>query len=318
MQGITKVEGAAVGTLTLDYSLVDRFLKFAAVSENSVVTYTKALKQLAKYFSDKGIVKPARADIENFRDSLIYAGKSASTICLYLSTTKLFFRWLAQEGVYSNIADNLKNRVKVNHDNHKKDSLTAKQARELLLSVKGNDLKSLRDRAIIGLLLTTGARSVEICRANISDIRQMQGGFYLFVQGKGRFEKSDCVRIAPPVYQLIKDYLKARKEKNLSAPLFTSTSSRNKNSRLQTQTLSRMIKDRLRSIGLDIPSITCHSLRHTAATIMLLAGQKLENVQMILRHKNIGTTMIYNNAINRYRNEGEIVAANIIFHKLNI
>ena len=320
MNSIITVKDAAVNTENnlLDISIVDRFLKFAAVSENSVVTYKKGLKQLAKYFSDNGITTPARADLENWRDSLIDAGKSASTIQLYLSTTKLFFRWLAQEGIFPNIADNLKSRVKVNHDNHKKDALTEKQAQKLLLSVKGNDLKSLRDRAIIALLLTAGLRSVEICRANISDIRQLQGGIYLFVQGKGRSDKAEAVRIAPQVYKLIKEYLKARKEKNFAAPLFVSTSRRNKNARLETQSISRMVKENLREIGLDFPTITCHSLRHTAATIMLIAGEKLENVQMILRHKNIGTTMIYNNSINRYRNNGEILAANIIFRKLNI
>ena len=315
MKNLVKVEGAAVDTKNglLDSSIVDRFLKFAAVSENSVITYKKSLKQLAKYFADNGIEKPARADLENWRDSLIDSGKSASTIQLYLAACKLFFRWLSQEGIFANIADNLKSRVKVNHDNHKKDALTAKQAAELLKAVKGNDVKALRDRAIIALMLTTGIRSISVVRANISDIRQMQGGIYLYVQGKGRADKADAVRIAPQVYKLIKEYLKLRKEKNSNAPLFVSTSRRNKNSRLETQTISRMVKGNLRESVGDFSTLTCHSLRHTAATIMLLEGQKLENVQMILHHRSIATTMIYNNAINRYRNEGELVAANSIF-----
>ena len=280
-------------------------------SPNTEVTYKKSLKQLAKYFADNGIEKPARADLENFRDSLIDAGKSASTINLYLSATKLFFRWLSQEGIYQNISDNLKNRVKVNHDFHKKDALTAKQAADLLKAVKGNDLKSLRDRAIIALMVTSGIRSISVVRANISDIRQVQGG--IFVCGKGKNDKRDSVRIAPQVYKLIKEYLKARGEKNLHAPLFTSTSRRNKNARLETQTISRMVKATLRESVGDFSTLTCHSLRHTAATIMILEGQKLENVQMILHHRSICTTQIYINVVGRLRNEGELVAANSIF-----
>ena len=316
MTALIKAENSAIAAL--DNSLVDSWLKFAAVSKQSEKTYSKCLKQLFSYFADNGIEKPRRADLENFRDYLIDSGKSANTICLYLTATKLFFRWLAQEGIFPNVADHLKNRVKVDSSNHKKDALTDKQVASLLKSVKGKDLKALRDRAIIALMATTGLRSISVVRANICDIRQVQGGYYLFVQGKGRNEKKESVRLAAQVYSLIQQYLKARKEKNSAAPLFVATSNRNKNKRLEAQTISRMVKSNLRDIGIDLPTVTCHSLRHTAATIMLLAGQKLENVQAILHHKSICTTQIYNNAINRYRNQGEIIAANKIFHKLNI
>ena len=313
MMKLAEVAGTDL-TLSANISpLVSNWIKFAAVSEKSAMTYYNCLKQLANYFADNNISAPTRADLENWRDDLINTGKSAATVVLYLTAAKLFFRWLAQEGIYPNIADNLKSRVKINHDYHKKDALTAQEASTLIKSVTGKNIQALRDKAIIALMVTSGVRSIEVVRANYCDIRKIQGGMYLFVQGKGRSDKSESVRIAPQVYSLIQAYLKARGKIPANAPLFVSTSRRNKNSRLQTQTISRMVKGNLREIGIDTPTVTCHSLRHTAATVMIIAGQKLDNVQMILRHKSISTTMIYNNAVNRYKNNGELVAANVIF-----
>lgn len=295
----------------LGKNLVARWLKFAGVGSESVKTYSKCIKQLTGYFAANNISIPSRDDLENFRDSLIDSGKSASTVNLYLTACKLFFRWLAQENIFPNIADHLKNRVRVSN-NHKKDALSVSQAKDLQRAIRGKDIKSLRDKAIVSLMLATGVRSVEVIRANYSDIRQIEGNYYLFVQGKGRGDKAESVLIPQKVYKLIQAYLKARGKINTNAPLFVSTANRNKNSRLQTQTISRMIKSNLRSIGIDTPTITCHSLRHTAATVMIQQGEKLFNVQMVLRHKSLNTTMIYNNALNRLKNRAEISACKVL------
>lgn len=299
----------------LNENLISRWLKFAGVSDNSITTYGRCIKQLARYFADNHISTPSREDLENWRDSLIDSGKSASTVNLYLTSCKLFFRFLAQEKLYQNITDHLKNRVKIS-SGHKKDALSVSQAKDLQKSIKGNSLKDLRDKAIIALMLSTGLRSVEVVRANACDIRQIEGNYFLFVQGKGRSDKAESVLIAPKVYQKLQDYLKARKasgEKVLkNSPLFVSTARRNKNARLDTQTIRKMIKFNLRNIGIDTPNITCHSLRHTAATIMIQQGEKLYNVQMVLRHRNLATTMIYNNAINRMKNRAEITACKVL------
>ena len=287
--------------------LVERFLKFAGVADKSARTYLVALRQMFKYFSENSIVNPSRENLENWRDSLIDGGKSASTIQLYITSCKLFFRWLALENVYPNVADNLKSRVKISHE-HKKDALTAKQSKSLLKAAKGknNSLMDKRNAAIVAVMMTAGLRTIEICRANVGDIKTIGGATFLYVQGKGRSEKAESVRLAPQVLSLIKAYIK-------DSPLFVSTSNRCKNQRLDTQTIRKMVKSKLRAIGLDDSRLTAHSLRHTAATVMLLAGVELTQVQMVLRHKNINTTMIYNNAIERLTNTAELSAANAFF-----
>ncbi len=294
--------------------LMERFVKFAGVAEKSATTYLVALRQMFNYFSENNIKAPARENLENWRDLLIDGEKSASTIQLYITSAKLFFRWLALENIYPNIADNLKSRVRISHE-HKKDALTAKQAKALLKSAKGkNSLKDKRNAAIIALMLTSGLRTIEICRADVNDIRTVGGATFLYVQGKGRSEKAESVRIAPQVLTLIKSYLKARGKIEKDSALFVSTSRRCKNARLDTQTIRKTVKALLRGIGLDNSRLTAHSLRHTAATTMILAGVELPKVQMVLRHKNINTTMIYNNAVERLKNTAELSAANAIFY----
>ena len=135
----------------------------------------------------------------------------------------------------------------------------------------------------------------------MKDIRRLNGICFLFVQGKGRSEKSESVRIAPQVFSLIQDYLKARGKVKGNEPLFISTSNRCKGARLDTQTVRKMIKSDLRGIGLDSERLTAHSLRHTAATTMLLNGARLEQVQQALRHRQIVTTMIYAHHLERLK-----------------
>ena len=310
---VTKATISVEKSAVFGENLMERFIKFAGVAEKSATTYLVALKQMFKYFRANNITAPKRENLEDWRDGLIDGGKSASTVQLYLTSAKLFFRWLAMENVYPNVADNLKSRVKISHE-HKKDALSAKQSKDLLKSAKGkNSLKDKRNAAIIGLMLTAGLRTIEICRADVGDIRTINGATFLYVQGKGRSEKAESVRIAPQVVSLIRAYLKTRGKTKSNEPLFVSTSNRCKNQRLDTQTIRKMVKANLRGIGLDDSRLTAHSLRHTAATQMILAGVELPKVQMVLRHKSINTTMIYNNAIERLTNTAELSAANAIF-----
>lgn len=307
--------------------LLNRWLSFAGVSEKSASTYKTALRQLAKYFAAKSITIPTREDLEAWRDSLIDAKKSPSTVALYLTSCKIFFRWLAQEDIIpTNIADHLKNRVRINHE-HKKDALTVLQAGKLIQNVgkeqmkrKGNfanhELKTKRDRAIVGLMVSAGLRCVEVSRLDVADMIHEFGRTYLLVQGKGRSAKDSKVLLPAQVESLICDYLTAR-HADLADAMFVSHANRNRGARISTQVISRMVKANLRGVGLDSKRLTAHSLRHTAATTMILAGVALTDVQQVLRHVNINTTMVYNNAVERMRNVAEQTAANAIFDSMS-
>ena len=99
-------------------------------------------------------------------------------------------------------------------------------------------------------------------------------------------------------------------------PLFITHGNNHKNKRVKTRTIRGFIKDYLREIGIDDQRYTAHSLRHSVATNLIKYGNvTLEEAKQILRHKDISTTEIYNHAILRSENDGEIIMSNLLLGK---
>lgn len=285
---------------TVGAELFNRYIDFLDSSPKTVETYTRALRQLFSYFSLNGITQPTRADILAFRDELKASGHKPTTVQNYITATKIFFSWTEQEGLYPNVADHLKG-AKLDRE-HKKDYLTSRQVKEVLAGVDRSTEQGLRDYAMLFLMVTGGLRTIEVSRANIGDLRTLGDNSVLYVQGKGREEKTDYIKLSAPAEQAIRAYLKARGEKDEKAPLFSSTSNNNRGARLTTRSVSGIVKTRLQQAGYDSEKLTAHSLRHTAVTLSLLAGKDITEVQQFARHANIATTMIYNHALDKAKN----------------
>ncbi len=308
---VVQSKGEIVAPQTVGAELFNRFLEYLDATPKTVETYTRALRQLFNYFSLNGIRQPQREDIVAFREELKASGHKPTTIQNYITATKLFFKWTAQEGLYPNIAEHLKG-AKLNRD-HKKDYLTSRQVKEVLDAVERDTLKGLRDYAILTLMVTGGLRTIEVVRADVGDLRTVGEATVLYVQGKGREEKTEFIKIAPTVEKAIRAYLKARGKAEETDPLFTSTSHNNSGQRITTRSVSGMVKERLVTAGYDSTRLTAHSLRHTAVTLALLAGMDLGEVQQHARHANIATTMIYNHSLDRAKNGCSEAIANAIF-----
>lgn len=280
--------------------LFARYIAYLDSSPKTVETYTRALRPLFSYFSLNGITQPQREDIIAFRDELKASGHKPTTVQSYITATKIFFSWTEQEGLYPNVADHLKG-AKLDRE-HKKDYLTSRQVKEVLAGVDRSTEQGLRDYAMLFLMVTGGLRTIEVSRANIGDLRTLGDNSVLYVQGKGREEKTDYIKLSAPAEQAIRAYLKARGEKDEEAPLFSSTSNNNRGARLTTRSVSGIVKTRLQQAGYDSEKLTAHSLRHTAVTLSLLAGKDITEVQQFARHANIATTMIYNHALDKAKN----------------
>ena len=301
----------AIAEQTRGADLFSRFINYLDAKPKTVETYTRALRQLFNYFSFNGIRQPQREDIIAFREELQASGHKPTTIQNYITATKLFFSWTSQEGLYPNVAEHLKG-AKLNRD-HKKDYLTSRQVKEVLENIERDSLKGLRDYAILTLMVTGGLRDIEVARADIGDLRTAGESTVLYIQGKGRDEKTDYVKISPQVERAIRAYLTARGTTDDTEPLFTSTSNNNSGKRITTRSISGIVKERLKKAGYDSPRLTAHSLRHTAVTLSLLAGSELAEVQQFARHANIATTMIYNHSIEQAKNGCSEAIANAIF-----
>lgn len=312
MNEITIVnKGDIVAPQMITSDLYGRFISFVDAKPKTIETYTRAVRQLAAYLSFNGITQPQREDILAFRDHLKATGHKPTTVQNYITATRLFFQWTAQEGIYPNIADHIKGAT-LSKD-HKKDYLTSKQVKKILASIDRSTLQGLRDYAMMALMITGGLRTIEVSRADIQDIRTVGDDSALFIQGKGRDEKEEYVKIQPPVEDAIRAYLKARGVAAVTDPLFASTSNNSKGGRLTTRSVSGIVKTRMQDAGYDSSRLTAHSLRHTAVTLSLLGGEDLQKVQQFARHSNLATTMIYAHNLDRAKNKCEATISNAIF-----
>lgn len=102
----------------------------------------------------------------------------------------------------------------------------------------------------------------------------------------------------------LQEYLKVRNAKP-DEPLFTSTSNRNKNGRLTTMTIQRIVKKLYKDNGIINDRITTHSTRHTAITLSIVNGANITQAQAMARHKSVNTTMIYYHNLNRLNDNSE-------------
>lgn len=291
--------------------MLEDFTNYLDVKPATVRNYTKSINIFFQFLYDEGINAPIRDDVINFREQLREEGKKASTIQNYIIGVRQFFKYLEGKGYYKNIAKDVKG-VKVSRE-HKKDYLTAEQVNHVLSKMKRDTATDKRNYAIFTLMVTSGLRTIEVSRANVEDMRTAGASTVLYVQGKGRDDKAEYVKVAGVVERAIREYLATRSNIEAGAPLFSSVSNNSKGNHLTTRSISGIIKTALRNANLDSDRLTAHSLRHTTATLNLLAGGSLEETQQTLRHSNIATTMIYNHALERAANNSEERVAGAIF-----
>ncbi|MCF0231217.1 MAG: tyrosine-type recombinase/integrase [Enterococcus sp.] len=295
---------------TFDYSLLERFLQFLQVEEQSRKTYVNALSCFFSYLRDNNITDPVREDILNYV-SFLKENYKPATVQLYVTAVRLLFKWTAQEGIYSNVAEHIKG-AKVSRE-HKKDYLTAEQVKAIAGSFNRESLQGSRDYAIFVLAVTCGLRTVEISRATVEDLRTAGSSTVLYIQGKSRVDKSEYVKVPPATEQAIREYLSIRGKTASNEPLFASTSNRNKTGNMTTRSISRIIKSAFQVAGYDSDRLTAHSCRHTAVTLSLLAGMPIQEVQQFARHRNIATTLIYDHSIKAENNRCSEAVAGAIF-----
>ena len=278
-------------------SLREAFLRGLDVKESSRRLYGRTLKQFFAWVDLEGKQLPelTKADIAEYKSHLENGLKlSPLTVGSYIVSLRKFYEWVETEGLYKNIAKGIKTpqRSQV----FEKQYLSEEKSGELLEHFKEG---SLRNYAIVNLMLRTGLRTIEVSRLQIGDICYMGEKRVLKIWGKGKTEAEkgkdyNFVVLTDKAYLPIRNYIEAtRKGARSGEPLFTSTSRQNKGEKLSTRTISGLCKEGLKSIGLDGNEYTAHSLRHTTASLLLGHGQTLLAVQHVLRHASVNTTQRY-------------------------
>ena len=228
-------------------------------------------------------------DLITYKEELLKNGKTSLTVASYVNSLRRFYDWAEANKIYPNIAKGL--HAPKRAQAFRKQPLTVAQVADLLTAEHQG--ASLRDFAIVNLLVRTGLRCIEVVRADVGDITYKGGRRVLMIQGKGRDQKDNFVILTDAAYTPIAEYLNTRRDNGPKSPLFASNSNNNQGGRLTTRAVSEIAKKGLVSVGLNNRVYTAHSLRHTTAVNILRAGGTLEQVQYTLRHSNPATTQIY-------------------------
>lgn len=174
------------------------------------------------------------------------------------------------------------------------------QLRALLEQPKKSTITGARDFALLLILSFNGLRLIEAIRANFGDLTENGQGLY--IQRKGRKTKDELIRLSNPVQDALNDYLVMRKSLKPESPLIASHAHHHtEDFRLCSQTASRIIKKYLVSIGLAGKQYTAHSLRHTAASLLLQAGVSPHDLQRYLSHASFSTSQLYLKALDEDR-----------------
>ncbi len=154
-------------------------------------------------------VKLGNDAIKQWLAALQEEGQSVKTISVWLSGVRAFFRWMLEQKLI--VADptagiHAGTLINGNRRRHKRDALTPEEVGRLLTL----DSLSKRDRALIYLMLYTGAKGIEIHRAKIEDIRMEGDELIIFIQGRGKGphdEKTRLVIARKPASDAVIDYL---------------------------------------------------------------------------------------------------------------
>lgn len=162
----------------------------------------------------------------------------------------------------------------------------------LLAAPKQDNLRSLRDKAILELLFSTGLRLSELC--SLSRYSNFDRG-ELTVRGKG--DKLRVVFLSDAAKKAVKNYLDKRTD--VEEKLFVSLSKNGKIiGPITPRAVQRMIDHYARKAGIR-SRVTPHMIRHLFATDLLMNGADLRSVQELLGHSNIATTQVYTHLTNK-------------------
>jgi len=252
--------------------------KLEGLSEKSLAYYKQILKQFV------AVIQKSLSTISTDDVRFYLANRqniSLTTINNERRVLLTFFTWLCNEEY---IAKNPVIRIKnIKEPKVIKKPFTATEIEELR-----DACQNLRDRAMIETLLSTGMRCSELCGINNADVNFTAGE--IIVTGKGN--KQRICYLNASAKKRIKDYLDSRQDNY--KPLFIGINDRGnhiKDNRLK----SGGVETRIRNIGnaAGVDNTHPHRFRRTAATIALQRGMPIEQVQAMLGHEKIDTTMRY-------------------------
>ena len=254
-----KVEGASDRSLYAYKMVYNKF--FTYVCKHYSLITTEDIREFLDYY--QGINNCSNITLDSNRRAL----------------SSLFGWWHRNEYIYKNPMVRIK---KIRGQKQVKKAFTTLELETLRDTIDPDDV---RTKAVFELLLSSGIRIGELVRLNKYDMDFNNLTFR--VLGKGNQERICYFDDKAKLY--LKQYLKKRADDNPA--LFVSQ--KGPYIRMSANAHERILRELGEKAGVE--KVHPHRLRRTCATRAINRGMPLEQVQQLLGHNNIGTTMIYVN-----------------------
>ena len=284
-------------TLKFD-SIAQSFLNFCAIerglSANTVAAYRRDLEKFQIWLSSTPVAEIDTSTIADFEANLRVLKFSPSSINRIESTLRTFFKHVQQEHGLSNPTIDI---VSSKSKRRLPKALQIDQVISLINAAfhEGQPI-TIRDRTIIELLYSSGARVSELMDINISDINVVASddGDITTVKLRGKGGKERIVPLGSFATQAIDDYLirvrptLAAKNSKVDGAFFLNS----RGTRLTRQTAWNIVLKAAEVAGVS-EQVSPHVFRHSYATHLLDGGADIRVVQELLGHASVTTTQIY-------------------------
>lgn len=260
-------------------NMIDSFIASKQVegcSERTIKYYKEIIEKFVNSF-DKSIKQISTNEIRNYlsdyKDNSFCGSTTIDNIRRVLSS---FFSWLEDEDYIVKIPVRRIHKIK-----------TAVVVKEVLtdenLERLRDECENIRDLSLIELLISTGMRVGELVNLNISSLNFEDCS--CIVLGKGNKEREVYFDAKTKLH--LKEYISKRNDSNDA--LFVSM--REPHQRLSISGIELII--RTLGINSNINKVHPHKFRRTLATMAIDKGMPVEQVQKLLGHVKIETTMNY-------------------------
>ena len=261
------------------------------LSPHTAEAYARDLDQFERFIGEwVGSEDWAWSDVDRLAirawlGDLDSRGRAESTMARKLSTLRVFLGFMHRMGHLDDNAARIVHRGSPGRT--LPPFLSQAQVETLFENMSESEVPSLRDRAILELLYSSGLRLAELHGLNVGDI-DLEAGT-VRVMGKGRKE-----RISPvgrEAARAIRSYLEEGRGDDAVGPDSCLFASRTGN-RLSRRQIQRIVARWLAS-ATGGEALSPHALRHTFATHLLDEGADLLAVKELLGHASLSTTRIY-------------------------
>ena len=256
-------------------------------SDNTIQAYKRDLNFFFEYLNKNKIeyLNVEYDDIQKYIEELDNEGRKAASISRRLATLRSFYGYLLKKKLIKSIPTNKVNTPKV--EKKAPMILTSDEVEILLSQPKSDDLKGIRDKAMLEFAYATGMKVSEIINLDLKDVNLVDSyvvcneGYSKRVVPLGRISKEALVEYLDNSRPYL---LKTDDEK----PLFVNVMG----NRLTRQGFWKIIKQYQEQAHIE-KEITPHVLRHSFATHLLQNGADMRAVQTMLGHTDIASTQVY-------------------------